>query len=77
MKNWGDILKPTDSDERLPETLSDNSVRIVNSSNRKVTCQERGKYSFLRNFHKYYYKPPDGKNKDPIYCSLIDRKWHI
>jgi len=76
MKSWEDIFKPTDSDERLQETISDNSVRIINFVKPKVTCQKGGKCSLLQNFHKYYRKSPDGKNKDPIYCSLIDRKWH-
>ena len=78
MKNWGDIFKPTDSDERLQETnsISDNSVRIVNLFKPKCYLSREGKCSLLRNFHKYYWKPPDGKNKDPVYCSLIDRRWH-
>jgi len=43
MKNWGDIFKPTDLDERLQETISDNSFRIVNFFKPKSYLSRGGK----------------------------------
>jgi len=43
MKNWGDIFRPTDSDERLQETISGNSVRIVNFFKPKSYLSRGGK----------------------------------
>jgi len=43
MKNWGDIFKPTNSDERLQETIGDNSARIVSFFKPKSYLSRRGK----------------------------------
>ena len=71
----GTIFKPTISNESLHQDSDGNSVRIVIFATSKNVVVKSTMIPH-RNIHKYNLTSPDGKTRNQIDHTLIDRRWH-
>jgi hypothetical protein len=70
-----DIFKPTIGNESLHEISNDLRIRVVDIATSKNLRVKSTMFSH-RNIHKYTWTSPDGKTRNQIDHSLVDRRRH-